>query len=385
MTGGAKSSAPQQSRPQGRQQQAVSRNSAPRREAARAPATNYVPKDLPFSSTDSVIRLPPLYFAHVLDTNSNITKVIVGPETVTRMDHESVVLGPREMIIIPPAHYCIIADPAVKNAKGEYAKDRNGNFQVKFGDKEVRLPQEPFPLFPGESVHTGVTPLMTVAEDCAIRLRAEANIPGHQAGEEWLFVGPATYVPQASVEVVDEISSVLISPGQALRLHANNTCVDVDGVERKAGEEWMVRRVGNYLPNLEETIVGLVDSYILTDVQALHLRAARTFTDVFGKERKAGSEWLVKMTDANVHIPDVYEEVVGLEKQIVLTNRQYCLILDPCNEAGVPQLGQRSRKQGPSAFFLLPGESLESGIQNVYILSAQEALILRAKLSLIHI
>ena len=43
--------------------------------------------------------------------------------------------------------------------------------------------------------------------------------------------------------------------------------------------------------------------------KSLHLRAKRTFTDVYKKERKHGEEWLVTLADSDTHIPDVFEEV----------------------------------------------------------------------------
>lgn len=43
---------------------------------------------------DSVIRIKPNHYIHVLDNNSNVTTVVVGPRTFTRRDHENIVLGP---------------------------------------------------------------------------------------------------------------------------------------------------------------------------------------------------------------------------------------------------------------------------------------------------
>jgi major vault protein len=61
-----------------------------------------------------------------------------------------------------------------------------------------------------------------------------------------------------------------------------------------------------------------------------------------------------------------------------LTNRQYCVILDPVDDKGVPQLGRRKLVKGEKSFFLMPGEKLEKGIQNIYVLGEAEGLILRA-------
>lgn len=61
-----------------------------------------------------------------------------------------------------------------------------------------------------------------------------------------------------------------------------------------------------------------------------------------------------------------------------LTNRQYCVILDPVGKDGKPQLGQKKLVKGEKSFFLQPGERLEKGIQNVYVLGEDEGLILKA-------
>ena len=61
-----------------------------------------------------------------------------------------------------------------------------------------------------------------------------------------------------------------------------------------------------------------------------------------------------------------------------LTNRQYCVVLDPCGPDGKPQLGQKKLVKGEKSFFLMPGEKLEKGIQNVYVLGEDEGLILKA-------
>ncbi len=58
-----------------------------------------------------------------------------------------------------------------------------------------------------------------------------------------------------------------------------------------------------------EEVVDVVNAYVLTEKQALHMRAIRTFTDDFSLVRKNGEEWLIKMTDTETHIPGVYEQV----------------------------------------------------------------------------
>lgn len=108
------------------------------------------------------------------------------------------------------------------------------------------------------------------------------------------------------------------------------------------------------------------------------MRATRTFVDEKGTTRKNGEEWLIKMADTEAHIPGVYEEVVGVISITTLSSRQYCVILDPVGRDGKPQLGQKKLVKGEKSFFLMPGERLEKGTQNVYVMGEDEGLILRA-------
>jgi len=336
----------------------------------------------------SVIRIKPYHYIHVLDNNLNVTTVVVGPKTFTRQDHEKVVGGPTEMILIPPRHYCVIANPVSKDqGRGKVIVDGNGNAKLRHGDEEIRFTQEPFPLYPGEELRGKVQALQVVAPNAALRLRCIRDfIQGEGdkgvkrvAGDEWLWEGPGTYMPRIEVQVAEIVRATVIKPNFALRLRARKACVDAHGHPRAAGEEWIIRQTGAYLPSVDEEIVAEIKAHILTDKVALHLRATRTFNDAFKVERKAGSEWLVTHIEAETHIPDVYEDVVGQVRITTLTNRQYCVVLDPVGADGKPELGKRELRTGPVSFFLRPGERLEQGIQNIYVLTTEEALLLRAK------
>ncbi len=53
------------------------------------------------------------------------------------------------------------------------------------------------------------------------------------------------------------------------------------------------------------------------------------------------------------------------------------MILDPIGADGKSQFGKKKLVKGEKSFFLQPGEKLESGIQDVYVLGEDEGLILR--------
>lgn len=46
------------------------------------------------ATEESIIRIPPYHYIHVLDQNSNVSRVEVGPKTYIRQDNERLVLGP---------------------------------------------------------------------------------------------------------------------------------------------------------------------------------------------------------------------------------------------------------------------------------------------------
>ncbi|KAL3986522.1 voltage-gated sodium channel type V alpha [Sarotherodon galilaeus] len=331
----------------------------------------------------SIIRIPPHHYIHVLDQNTNIARVEIGPLTYIRQDNERVLFTPMRMVMVPPRHYCVIANPVARDDDNQVLFDQSGQAKLRHADLEIRLTQDPFPLYPGEEVQQDVTPLQIVYPDTALRLQAllDFEVEGGEkrvAGDEWLFEGPGTYIPRKEVAVLETIKATVIRENQAIRLRARKEGKDRTGVNRVTGEEWLVSKVGAYLPGAHEEVIDIVNAFILTDKKALHVRALRPFKDAGGRERRTGEEWLVTMADREAHIPSVAEEVVGVVDVTTLSSRQYCVILDPVGPDGKPQLGQKRVVKGERSFFLQPGEHLENGIQDVYVLSEEEGLVLRA-------
>ncbi|KAF7227582.1 major vault protein [Nothobranchius furzeri] len=334
-------------------------------------------------STDvSIIRIPPHHYIHVLDQNTNIARVEIGPLTYIRQDNERVLFSPVRMIVVPPRHYCVVSNPVARDDNNEVLFDQSGQAKLRHADLEIRLTQDPFPLYPGEEIQMDVTPLQIVYPDTALRLQALLDFEEEGlkriAGDEWLFEGPGTYIPRKEVVVLETIKATVIRENQAIRLRARKEGKDRGGVQRVTGEEWLVSKVGAYLPGAHEEVLDIVNAFILTDKKALHVRALRPFKDAGGRERRTGEEWLVTMADREAHIPSVAEEVVGVVDVTTLSSRQYCVILDPVGADGKPQLGQKKVVKGERSFFLQPGEQLENGIQDVYVLSEEEGLVLRA-------
>lgn len=332
-----------------------------------------------------MFRIPPYQYLHVLDTNSNVTRNINGPITFTRQDHEKVVAGPSSMLTIPPRHYVIIANPAIME-DDVAVLDEHGLVKLRHGDFEVRLTKSPFPLYPGEVQQSDITPLTVVEKNQALMLKALREftddvgdcVTTHCAGDQWLFKGPGTYIPRVEAQIIQTVHSSVIQHSQALRLRAKNATTDCHGVSRCDGEEWLVRETGAYMPSIEEEVIETVKGIVLTDQQALQLKALKTFTDVYNIERRAGEQWLVTNDMSDAHICDVYEEKMKEVQLITLSSRQYAVIEDPVID-GQPRLGAQQLRKGECSFFLKPGERLKnSETQSVIVLSDDEALLLQA-------
>ncbi|CAF0800306.1 unnamed protein product [Adineta steineri] len=337
------------------------------------------------SHSSPVYRIPPYHYIHVLDQNTNVTRLEIGPKTFIKQDNETVILGPEKMITVPPRHYCVVESPVIRNEAGEVEFDENGQAKLIHADLDIRLAQPdqaPFPLYPGEVLRQPVTPLKVVPANSALRLKAvldfddETAKEQRRAGDEWLFEGPATYIPRKEVSVEEQIRATVIGSNQAIRLCAKKEITDRTGQHRVTGEEWLVKKTGAYLPLAYETVVSVENAHVLTDKKALQLRALKTFTDDFGKERMNGEEWLITYLDTETHILSVYEQLVAVVDVITLNSRQYCVIIDPV-EDGKQQLGKKKLILGEKSFFLQPGEKLENGIQDVFILGADEGVILK--------
>lgn len=72
---------------------------------------------------------------------------------------------------------------------------------------------------------------------------------------------------------------------------------------------------------MNEEVLETRKAFILTDKKCVHLRALKDMVDVYGKERRAGSEWLIGIQNTETHILDVNEEFVKVVDITSLTHR----------------------------------------------------------------
>lgn len=56
------------------------------------------------------------------------------------------------MIMVPPRHYCVVLNPVARDDDKQVLFDQSGQAKLRHADLEIRLTQDPFPLYPGEEV-----------------------------------------------------------------------------------------------------------------------------------------------------------------------------------------------------------------------------------------
>jgi major vault protein len=287
-------------------------------------------------------------------------------------------------VTVPPQQYVTVSNPAVVDKEGAVVLDKNGQALLRHGDVEVRTERSPFPLYPGEKLDHAVKPLPTVPVNGATRMEATRDIIAadgkiiRKVGEEWLELGPKVLIPHPGARIVSSVSNILIAPDEALRMRASKDLIDFQGKKRIAGEEYMVRIVGSYLPIIDEVVLGKVSATVLTPKLALLLQAKTTFTDQFGFDRKVGEQWLVTNENTESYIPGVEEILVRTVPITTLTSRQYCVVENPKDETGQNRYGVSEIRRGPQTFFLQPDEVLIQQITDVTVLQERDALELMA-------
>ena len=80
------------------------------------------------------------------------------------------------MVTIPPRHYCIIENPVVKDKDSRPVLDASGQVKLLHGDLEVRLSQDPFPLFPGTFYLLLLSRILTLSSSPPRLLRRSSRL-----------------------------------------------------------------------------------------------------------------------------------------------------------------------------------------------------------------
>lgn len=332
-----------------------------------------------------VYNLKPFQYIHILDRNTNSRRLLEGPVNYPIQDNETLIDNTiYDMIVISNLCQAAILNPIERNSKGEIVFDKFGNAKNKWGIQELRTRQQfprPFPLYPGEKLLFNKS-MEFLEEGEALHFKALQNVEDetgkHSIGDEWIVKGPTYYGKRSEIEVVRKLKSIIINELNGVRVVATRNFKDKNGKNRIAGEEWLETQPGEYIPEVYTDIVNLVKGTVIDENSAVHLKALNNYVDKYNVKRLAGQEWIITSNIASTHICDIYEELVKVEKRVVLKANQYCIIENPFNtKTNKNEFGKLVQIIGESDFFLNPGEVMRN-IENAYILTENDALLVQA-------
>lgn len=334
-----------------------------------------------------IIKLQLKTYVHIKDTITNVTYLLEGPKNYALRSNEVIARPVTKYIQLGNSEYIKIKNPVARGENGDVLYEHFGQVKLQWGEVEYRNfhnYKDPFPLYPGETEDGKISKFVVVQANKALKLRAdyphydEIKKKQRTPGEKWMYRGPMNYIPNKNATVISLIDATIILPNEAIRLKALIDTEDKNGVKRLAGEEWLIKEEGSYIPNVYEEILRKEQAYTLTDKTAILLSALADFTDIYGIKRKTGSEWLITMEEAEQHNCDVNEQFVEIRDLIVLSSRQYCVLLNPY-ENGHCQYGERKLIKGECSFFLKPREKIEMDkIYEIMVLEENDALLLQA-------
>lgn len=262
-----------------------------------------MPPANPGSEAIQRISLKNREYAYIEDANRGVVLVEIGPRVLTLEAHLTLVTKSR-MVELGVGSWCVVRNPVVR-AEGRVALDDFGQARIAVGDREVRVGPQVFPLFPGEELEGEIAAEYVLGVYEALRLRAltafvDERTPGgarrREAGDEWLVRGPGRYVPSAAESVV--------SDERARVLKETEYCVVLNPVDRTTGRIQEGRRKVISGPDVfflepGEALEGDVRrKHVLSELQGLKLQALDDLNEPEeGQEpraRKAGDTWLIR-------------------------------------------------------------------------------------------
>lgn len=361
-------------------------------------------------TSETIIRLSPWEYAHILDENDNITQLLVGPQTRTLATSETLVKPVTEFHVVPRGSYCVVENPhaeVVDPATGRKVPelDKDGQVKIRLGETEVRYDVDPFPLYPEEKILImEQLPQLRVSEYLTLRVVAnytDQNGTHHREGEKILWKGPGTYCPNTQHEIVARKTAIVLKEKEALHCIATEDLTDRMGNRRATGEEYVYTAPGEHYLLPEEKEVKIIEPMCLAG-KGLHILVSKRYLDhrsfALGKERKPGDFFLVSADDNYYFTPHPYDTIIRTVDRIVVSPSQFCIVKETnsrCLAYSIPQHNSNKKKKAdPPAvkdtelgapivyvnknFFLQPWEVLVVPPREMYLLDDYEALLLRA-------
>src|SRR5271157_2452604 len=150
----------------------------------------------------AILLLTKLQYCHVIDNNTGVVRLVEGPFRGPLESNESLYGAIRDKFIVKEGQYAVILNPF--DAKSG---------DVRHGDREVRVGPTIFSLFPGEVLDQGVIKDqydLVKGEGLLVKALQEFEDDKiyRNAGDRWVVIGPASYIPQKYALVEQTVRAI---------------------------------------------------------------------------------------------------------------------------------------------------------------------------------
>lgn len=191
-------------------------------------------------------------YIHVLNQDSGEVRTEVGPKRVVLASAEEQIGDIKTAQILNDDEYAIIKNPYDAKQK-----------KCLMGEKTVKVGPATIVLNYNEQIET-VSKVHVLTKNQALRLMANSDHEGKQAGTIWQIEGPAYFVPNKYTDVLKPINAILINDGEGIYIR---------NVETSAKK--LVKGPCSYLLNFNEELYN--KPYSEMERSALGLPAQPTY------------------------------------------------------------------------------------------------------------
>lgn len=134
----------------------------------------------------------------------------------------------------------------------------------------------------------------------------------YRVGNDKLYSEPFPLYPSEELVLIQNVETI---PRDCYgKIVAEREFTDVDGKKRFAGDEWLIEGPKTYIPRIEVKLDAFIRPIIILKNHALRLRARRACVDSQGVERKDKEEWLIRTPGP--YVPRIDEEVVDCDASL---------------------------------------------------------------------
>jgi len=152
-------------------------------------------------------------YCHLLNIKNGRTSLIEGP-TKRNLRYDERLIKTKNRIIIPEKHFCIIKNPFLDGI-------------VRYGLRQVRIGPVTFALHPGEVLEHAVTKEYILTQYDGLLIKALEDFGSfdddHHAGDEFLVIGPRTYIPTKHEQVLRVIKATSLSDTDGIYVQNKDT------------------------------------------------------------------------------------------------------------------------------------------------------------------